>query len=282
MDQSGLTSQKISNAPWSGYSWPIYRGAMAQRYADKTFPKSKEWTENLSFAKSKNAFDEVDTDLLSPAEKFDLWQNDSSMTVTEAMWDEGRKLFDRMGRVETWFGFCHGWSVASLNVPRPARAVEVKSPNGQTIRFYPADIKGLVGFVWGNGNFPIHVLGGRCNIKNPTRDKIGRVIEPLCQDVNPGLWHIVLVNRLKQQQSFVFDATFDYEVWNQPVVGYEYTYFNPMSGLAVPTLNEATVSLDEYADDKFKKYRTSKASHIVGIGLKLTYLRGITPKVRST
>ncbi|HEX4925416.1 MAG TPA: hypothetical protein VFV50_15085, partial [Bdellovibrionales bacterium] len=138
----------------------------------------------------------------------------------------------------------------------------------------------LVGVLWAEGELPVAFTGGRCNVKDPARDEVGRVIEPRCQDVNPGEFHLTLVNRLASQQSFVFDATYDYEVWNHPVVGYEYTYFNPATREATGDLAAATVSAAAFSGDKFRKYRSGRAVAIAGVGLKLTYLRGAFPRAR--
>lgn len=280
IEAAGLLKNRMRNGLWSGYSWPLYRGGIGQRYADPGFPRSKDWLENFNFVSLTDFLFEQNTRVLSPAEKYDLLLGDPLKSLTTAMWRRGEYFHRRDGRVERWFGFCHGWSVASLTMARPTRAIKVRSRHGQLVTFYPSDVKALMGVLWAEGELPVAFAGGRCNVKDPERDELGRVIEPRCQDVNPGEWHLTLINRLAQQRSFVFDATFDYEVWNHPVLGYEYTYFNPQTKKATAGLVDATVPVLAFTADKFKRYRSPHAVSVVGIGMTLTYLRGTYPRER--
>jgi hypothetical protein len=68
------------------------------------------------------------------------------------------------------------------------------------------------------------------------------------------------------------DATFDYEVWNQPVYSYEYAYFNPQTRKPVRSLAEATVAREAFTKDRFAKYRSASMRAVVGIGLTLSYV----------
>ena len=68
------------------------------------------------------------------------------------------------------------------------------------------------------------------------------------------------------------DATFDYEVWNQPVHAYSYTYFNPQTGKEVKKLETATVPIEKFTKDKFKKYRSPNTAYVVGIKMDVTYV----------
>jgi hypothetical protein len=83
---------------------------------------------------------------------------------------------------------------------------------------------------------------------------------------------LAVVNRVgKEKKSFVFDASYDYEVWNQPVIAYEYRYFNPKTLEEFPSYKEALVALSDHPQDRFAKFRAPTAKYLVGIGLKLTY-----------
>ena len=67
------------------------------------------------------------------------------------------------------------------------------------------------------------MLGGRCNNKEITHDVTGSANDE-CSDVNPGALHVILTNFLGLRQApLIEDRTANYEVWNQPVVGYEVT-----------------------------------------------------------
>jgi hypothetical protein len=82
------------------------------------------------------------------------------------------------------------------------------------------------------------------------------------------------VNQLGvNKRSFVLDATFDYEVWNQPGFAYEYTYFNPQTGRESTRLSDAIVSKEDFTDDKFKAWRNDpRAVNFVGVRMKFTYV----------
>ncbi|MCB9622006.1 MAG: proprotein convertase P-domain-containing protein [Sandaracinus sp.] len=123
--------------------------------------------------------------------------------------------------VETWWGLCHAWVPAALLEDRPLRAVE---HNGVT--FEVGDMEALL--IAAYNRAPADMIGGRCNLGSGDtqieRDEQGRAIAVECRDSNPGALHVIVTNFLGlQRKGFAFDRTYDYEVWNQPVVGYEIT-----------------------------------------------------------
>src|SRR5688572_29322977 len=122
-------------------------------------------------------------------------------------------------------GYCHGWSPASFMMERPKHVIKVTAADGRTqIPFYPSDIKALATALWANANPPIRFISGRCESKKPKEDRNGRVTDPDCFDTNPGAWHLAVVNQVGvSKRSFVFDSSYDYEVWTQPAYSYEYT-----------------------------------------------------------
>ena len=75
----------------------------------------------------------------------------------------------------------------------------------------------------------------------------------------------------------MIDASFDYQVWNQPVYSYQYTYFNPKTLIRTEKLEEAKVALSEITADRFKKYRSQSAKSVVGIAMELTYMVETSP-----
>ena len=100
----------------------------------------------------------------------------------------------------------------------PAKTVVVKNKDGLEIPFYPSDIKGLGSLNFAKKRYPTRFIGGRCNTKGPQEDSNGRIIDQKCFDTNPGTWHQAVVNQIAiSKRSFIMDATYDYEVWNQPV-----------------------------------------------------------------
>lgn len=278
IEAAGLTSAKLDESPWSDDYWALYLGVLGKRYADPSFPESDDWHENYDYvqrhpAREVLAQGAAAIDLLSPAEKYDLLVGDSTMSLTKRMWAEGKYYYDRSGEVESWMGICHGWAPASYSLPRPTRSVEVLAADGRTrLRFYPSDIKGLASLLWANADTVSRFVGGRCNDKEPATDANGRFTSPKCFDTNPGTFHLCAVNQLGvARRSMVIDATFDYEVWNQPLYSYRTAYFNPERRRYVPTLAEAYVRRDDFTRDPFRAYRSAKAAGFVGVMCQVYY-----------
>lgn len=283
IEQAQLNSAAVEVQPWSDDYWPIYAGILGNRYGDEAFPHSSDWSENFKFITMKLFFDVFKSDdhkqinSLSPSEKYDLIlgaEDNRDQNLTQAMWQQGKKIYDHSGEVESWMGICHGWAPASYMESRPVKSVEVMAHDGKNkIKFYPSDIKALTSLLWATTESPVRFLGGRCNKKDPEQDENGRIIDAECFDTNPMTWHLALVNQLgRAKRSFVFDATYDYQVWNQPIVSYHYKYFNPKTKETVGTIDEARVKLADFSDDKFKKYRSAQTTFIVGITMSVKYV----------
>lgn len=125
--------------------------------------------------------------------------------------------FGEQDGIESWWGLCHAWAPAAILEPEPLHAVEY---NGQ--RFEVADIKALIMTAY-DGTVSTGV-GGRCNLREVEHDDSGRIIADECRDVNAGAWHVVISNLLGLHgRAFVEDRTFDFQVWNQPLLAYEIT-----------------------------------------------------------
>ena len=136
--------------------------------------------------------------------------NDSDGKIDECYGDK-----DADG-IAGWWGTCHAWTPASLLMPEPQHAVTL---NGVT--FEVGDIKALTQNIFDSTSAVM--LGGRCNSKEITHDVNGSANDE-CSDVNPGAMHVILTNFLGiSQLPLIEDRTANYEVWNQPVVGYEVT-----------------------------------------------------------
>ena len=276
MESSRLRSVELSHSPWSGDYWAIYAGGAAKRFADDRFPHSRDWQLNATYLQSSEL---SDTDLLSPAEKYDLLVGDPDQSLTKFSLAEGKRFYDaNNGVVEPWMGICHGWAAAAYREQRPHHSTWVRGwsadrMSGPLIKFYPSDIKALASLLWAKAQPKSRFIGSRCEKKNPATDENGRILDQECFDTNPGTWHLAVVNQIGvKKRSFILDATYDYEVWNQPVFSYEYRYFNPQTGLEVDTLDKAKIAIAEFTDDKFKRYRDRRAKSVVGIAMKLTYV----------
>jgi hypothetical protein len=279
MQSASLLSAQLTDQPWSDSYWPISKGVLAWRYADPKFPKGHDWKANTDYVAGSRATCSVDQ--LSPAEKYDLLVGDADETLTRAMIGEGEGYYASSGSVESWMGICHGWAPASFMEPRPGRSVEAVAADGRTrIRFLPSDIKALVSLLWANGRFENRFIGSRCRDKTPETDENGRILDPACYGENPGTWHLSVVNQIgANRRSFIMNANHDTEVWNQPIYGYEYSYFNPETREPAPTIKEATVTKERFKSDSFKKYRSPRARAFAGIAMDVTYVAETSPSV---
>jgi hypothetical protein len=284
MEERGLLNVKLPLAPWSDSYWPTYKGATAVRYADPSFPHSKNWGRNHAFVLTHPASsiyrrgvgEEINR--LSPTEKYDLAMGDHSFSLTRYAWAQGEKYFRNSGVVPGWYGYCHGWSAAAhMLAPYPENPVDVQAADGGIIRFYPQDIKGLTSMLWANAHVPTRFMGNRCN-GNPRKNAYGRVVSPDCFDTNPGSWHLALVNQLGiHARSLVMDSSLDYQVWNYPVAAYRYRYFHPLTWEEQSTVVAARVSLPKFKIDRFREFRSPRAKYIVGVVMEVTFSAAVQP-----
>lgn len=266
-DMHSIRSSALAESPFSDDYWAIYAGVIAKRYSDPNFPSGEDWKVLTDYVRNKQP---TNPDDLSAAEKYDLLVGDTTnKTLTKYNLNEGQSYYTSSGKVETWMGICHGWAPASFMVQRPTKAVEVLAADGKTkIKFYPSDIKALASLLWANTNPATKFIGGRCNVKDPAKDANGRIKDQACRDTNAGTWHLAVVNQIgKSQRSMVIDATYDYEVWNQPMYSYSYSYFNPQTNKAYQTLSYAKVAVADFTADKFKAYRAPGTTHVVGVSM---------------
>jgi|GEM_PF-763584 len=135
-----------------------------------------------------------------------------------------------------WFGHCNGTGVAVSRYQNPIR--NVTRPKGCTAgtngctEFTPEDIRALLSEISMNAKAKF-ISGNRCRATNA--DILRRPIERSnpqvmdeCDDVNPGSFHIGLVNFLgRMKQPIIFDEHQDEEVWNYPIYAYDYTSEGP-------------------------------------------------------
>jgi hypothetical protein len=290
MEKAKLLEAKLPEQPWSDSYWPLYQGVLGARYGDVNFLKTSEedWLAYYKFVTELFPANEIlkngvasEVDKLSTAEKYDLLiGNDQLWSFTKANWAEGEYYYKRDGAVEHWMGICHGWAPASYMLDRPLKSVSLPSYDQRNdITFYPSDIKALASYLWANASGAVRFIGGRCNDKDPEQDENGRIISPQCFDTNPGAWHTAIVNQIGvSQRSMVMDATYDYEVWNQPIYKYRYIYFNPLTQKVVRTLKEATVKKADFEKkDPSARYRAANYETIVGISMDIDYIVETNP-----
>ena len=287
MEENGLLRAGLEESPWSDDYWALYLGALGHRYADPAFPAVEDWKENYDYVQRHPAGqivaqgDQAAINRLSPAEKYDILVGDSAYSLTRKMWEQGRKYYVRDGQVETWMGLCHGWAPAAYMLPRPTGTATVLAADGTTpLTFYPADVKALATLLWSKVRYRSRFIGGRCNDKDPAKDpQTGRILSQICFDTNPGTWHLAIVNQIgASRRSMVMDATYDYQVWNQPVLSYSYRYFNPKTMYYASSVAGARVAVGDFSNDKFARFRSNETDSIAGIEMKVSYIVEASPE----
>jgi hypothetical protein len=255
-------SGKINHDAWSDDYWRTQWGQTAFRYGQGGFKLGTTYKEATAAYQSLtewNSFrffspDQISEKVLSwsPAEKYDLTVGDYQFNLTQNQKQAGQYSLNSTGDVEGWMGICHGWAPAALMAARPTRPVVAKGLNNINVTWYPNDIKAMVSLSWANASYPTNFIGGRCDVKNPKTLQNGRVAQQECFDTNPATFHLALGNMIgRAQTGFIFDKSFDYEVWNQPIVAYETIYFNPLN------TNQRSQNWREVAvpyDSRFKRY----------------------------
>jgi hypothetical protein len=180
--------------------------------------------------------------------------------------DYGSDYSKGIDGIQGWWGTCHAWTPASLMMPEPQHAVTM---NGQT--FDVDDIKALTQNVFDRTSSVM--LGGRCNNQEITHDVNGSANEA-CRDVNPGALHVILTNFLGLRQApLIEDRTANYEVWNQPVLGYEITVQHQI------THTDANACVGQTEHVTKWSYNT-KAKKLYEVRATVTYLSESYPSAR--
>jgi hypothetical protein len=234
---NGLPSSGKSEQPlWSDDYWAMVRGLISFRYstgdwfsdyweAIRSYSQPEEW---LSLDLSSELEKSKSITNWSPSEKYDLSVKDEKFSLTNQQKKEGEWYLNEKGEVEGWMGLCHGWAPASIMVKQPEKVVEWMGPRGVSIKWYPNDIKALVTLAWANGSWASNFVGRRCEQKKLTKYPNGRIKNGACFDNNPATFHLALANFVGiARSSFIMDKAYDYQVWNQPIISYDFTFFNP-------------------------------------------------------
>jgi hypothetical protein len=219
------TTGEAARIPWAGSYWPVHEDSLNVRWdgADSEPPSTK-------YARAFGVTGVEDA--ISRSNGIDSQAARTKCTTenaaTKCKAELGEQCAIRPGKAEgtcipTWFGLCHAWAPAAILVPEPRRPV---TRNGVT--FKVNDLKALASLV--HEGVSTKFVSLRCNLDDRTGadeehdvdfDEHGRPTERACRDSNAGSFHVLLTNYLGvQRASFVFDRTYDDEVWNQPLRGY--------------------------------------------------------------
>lgn len=189
--------------------------------------------------------------------------------------------------VSTWWGLCHAWVPAAMLEDRPLRSV---THSGVT--FHVGDLEALLILAYNRS--PASMLGGRCNLFETAeemsraygcrlpdeeqnegdgrpectesqledyvirRDEHGRAEQSECRDTNAGAMHVIMTNYLGLQgRPFAYDRTFDFEVWNQPVVAFEVSRMDEVTAERANELLGAEGEAYAFNDDAVKLFDVS-------------------------
>jgi hypothetical protein len=168
---------------------------------------------------------------------------------------------------------------------RPTKKFTVASIDGRfNIPFYPDDMKALGSLLWANSLIQDNsmVEGIRCDTNNPAIDYgSGKVLRTRCKGVNPGVWHLSVLGLIgEKHMPFIINKNNDIEIWNQPVTGYDFKYYNPKTN---ETGNVETVAvLEKSYDDGFAAFRDPKTVYIVGVDMEFHYMDETEPSHAET
>lgn len=187
-----------------------------------------------------------------------------------------------------WSGICDGWSPASIYLPRPSTAVTVKGALGHTIVFYPDDLKALGSYLFARTNTPYFTTmnyqfaGRKCDESgDPERGDNGFVKDIRCNDLDAGVFHLALLNRIgKDRMGFVMDFDNNLKINNHPISSYSVSYFSPVNGDEV-ALKKAITPI-ENVKDAYGVRRNPKTKYLVGVKTEVTFMYYIFPESNRT
>ena len=226
---------EATNIPWAGNYWPVYEDSINKKWNG---PSSKAPSTKYGEAFGVTGVE----DGVSRYHGIDAQASRTACTTDSQCNSQlGEACAKREGQtsgrcIPTWWGICHAWAPAAILLPEPEHAVTY---NG--VEFKVQDIKALLTLV--HDRTETKFVSLRCDRLDGqdeiTFDKYGRPNNSNgeCRDTNPGTFHVLMTNYLgKQGEAFVYDRTWDGEVWNQPLRGYRITAMDEVSALAANTL----------------------------------------------
>ncbi len=303
-EMSTLPTEGVTGLPlWSDDYWRTQWGETSYRYLErKKFTNHKEaiadYQQPLTWILiGANPLGVLLTEKIntwSPSEKYDLTVGDDNFTLTLNQKARASSSVGPSGRVEAWAGICHGWAPASIMMDKPIKKVTWKTGRGFDVPWYPHDVRAMAALSWSVDTTRNNYAGSRCYTANPRSYPNGRASDEACADSNPATFHLALANLIgKQKLSFIMDKTFDYEVWNQPIHSYAFTYFNPLKPEA-KSKNWKEVAVDYNPVfkriDRFQKPLTrgiqngpgkwddSKFKKVVGVLATVVYVAEVSPQ----
>jgi hypothetical protein len=269
---------RISYELWSGYFWPNFRGGLGYRHTDPSFPRDN-WAAARDYV-TRRPSTQAGVFYLSPSEKYDTIMGvspEENGSLTRHQWRMGEAEHRSTGTVATWQGICNGWAAAAVNFPNPVRSITFPTRQGP-ITLTPDDVRALGSLLYFNGKFESVYAGFRCNTNEPDTDRLGRVLTPECFDVNPADWHLIATQHLGQlRQPFIMDAMNSSQVWNKPVVGYSFNYFDIGNNNTSQDFRQVLRPISEAARYRRGPHRGPRTAWVVGVSMDVTHMDGTGP-----
>lgn len=191
---------------------------------------------------------------------------------------EYRYWREKGGTLAYWSGICDGWGPASLYLPRPSKPVTLTGALGHQITFYPDDIKALGSYLFAKTNtdymstMNYRFAGRKCDEKGkPETDDKGYVKDIRCNDLDAGVWHLALMNRIGvDKMGFIMDVDNNNKINNHPVSSYSFEYVNPVTGK--PTALKSAIVPKESLKDNYLVRRHPEMKYLLGIKAKVNML----------
>jgi hypothetical protein len=218
---------------WSESYWPSNKGGIAFRW---NHPDPRPFKYRLYSREELLKMSELELSQLSPAELYDISNDDYSYTLTK------RVLSLFTPRDLWWEGICHGWSQAAINYPEP-RPIIYTNKAGIRLPIGSSDVKALLAMheAYNYKGEKFGFAGRRCKVRgkvvgeaddrdNP-QDRPYPSTElaesPDCRDVNAGAFHVIISNMLGiHGKGFVADIDRFNDVWNQPIFSFQSEILN--------------------------------------------------------
>jgi hypothetical protein len=209
---------------------------------------------------------------LSPLEKYDAVFN-ANTTGKAADWERKNHTVDPNDKSSAWAGHCNGFSAAATRHTEPKKEV----PRGSNI-FYPEDIKALMAEIHMGAKF--YFLGGnRCGLIEsgsllPPGSRQDPTTMGLCDDVNPGTFHVAIANWIGiQKYPIIADINGKEQVWNYP--HWKYT----VDSRSV-TRSEANKIITGSADDSYRF--NPDAKQFRSVALTVTRTEAVTNEIMTS
>ncbi|MCB9674530.1 MAG: hypothetical protein H6737_05395 [Alphaproteobacteria bacterium] len=245
---SGRTDWGVFPSSW----WPMDANGVADRWFDADEPSPTEKYDLLFTPDDAKVVAEVThwfyDELLLPPDQRPPPHTHARQTVPgpATKWELKNHGVYQDVHPDDWWGHCNGLAAYTTAEPLgfPTRAITVRlDADGRIeecagedepgcVHFRKGDLEALFIEVWFGDS--ARMGGQRCDLRPDEieTDEYGRPVDAECRDLNPGTFHAALTHLLGRgaehlatgetgKVPFVVDFSYDWEVWNFPVVGFE-------------------------------------------------------------